>query len=67
MTAATVSLTGATLDRVLPFHAMWDGNGLLTSVSPALRRYWGLGDGAPDTLELALRRPFRARMDPRQF
>jgi two-component system, sensor histidine kinase and response regulator len=67
VTAATVSLTGATLDRVLPFHAMWDGDGLLTSVSPALRRYWGLGDAAPDTLELVLRRPFRARMDPRQF
>lgn len=65
MTSSVLTLAGPALERALPFRASFDKAGELRLVSPALRRFWGLGDTPLAALDLRLRRPFRARIEQR--
>ena len=51
--------------HILPFHLLWDADGLLVRVSPAVRRLWSLADDAVP--EIRLVRPFPALLDASWF
>ena len=51
--------------RILPFHLLWNADGLLDRVSPAVRRLWSLADEAVP--EIRLVRPFPALLEASWF
>jgi hypothetical protein len=67
VTTASLTLEGPTLERSLPFRVIFNDSGQLLEISPALRRYWALGETPLADIEVWLRRPFSARLDRRHF
>ncbi len=51
--------------QILPFHLIWSAEGLLETVSPAVRRLWDLTENAVP--EIDLERPFSARLNAAWF
>ncbi len=66
MSGDSAMLLGDTVcSRILPFHLLWEADGLLVRVSPAVRRLWSLADD--DVPEICLIRPFLAPFNPLWF
>ena len=51
--------------QIAPFHIIWDAQGQMASISPALRHLWNLTDS--DIPQLQLDRPFSAALDVAWF
>ena len=56
--SAGILLSNAVFDHIAPFHLLWDRDGTLLRVAPAIRRLWRLSEhGTPEILLVRPPRP----------